>query len=228
MKKKRAKRVAPTSGGHRKKLKAVDERTTVKDVVLIPGPKANIVPKGAARKELFVRGFVTTFELRPSMTEKQIRDVLEEKLNKKLESIAFPKFEFVRAVSNKLIRPELSAGESFDGRMVRHFPAQGPVYIRATKDIAKNLLKSYTNAMGDEDSDDSAEELPAIFSEDDSDNDKPLTIYQVPDVVHAPNIPSTSSGIDESTTSITTSIPFPTCNNCFPLAHIQEHADRCA
>ena len=123
----------------------------VKDVVLMPQPKACVVPKGAVREELFIRGFATTFELSPSMTEREIRWILEEKLKHKLQSISSPKFEFMRAVNNKLIRPELSDGESFDGRMVKHFAAQGPVYIRATKDIG-SLLK-FSSAKADDESD---------------------------------------------------------------------------
>ena len=133
------------------------ERKSVKDVILLPGPRVKCVPKGVAREELHVRGFTTTFELSSSMNEKEIRAILAEKLKYKLGNRLGPKFIFLRTVSNKIIVPTLSENERFDGRMIKHFAGQGPVYIRVLRDISSTLTHGHWKRL-DPDSISSGEE----------------------------------------------------------------------
>jgi hypothetical protein len=49
-------------------------------------------------------------------------------------------------VSNKIVVPDVSTAgsssrESFDGRMLKHFSGQGPIYIRAVKDISSIFFR---------------------------------------------------------------------------------------
>ena len=65
----------------------------------------------------------------------------------------------VRAVSNKIVSPsEGSASSSvepecFDGRMLKHMSGQGPIYIRATKDISSALFRGKWAKLQDDSSD---------------------------------------------------------------------------
>ena len=67
-----------------KKPKGNELRSTLKDVILLPGPKQNKVPRGLEREALFAHGFTTTIELNAGMHESEIRSFLEEKFQKKL------------------------------------------------------------------------------------------------------------------------------------------------
>ena len=100
------------------------ERKSVKDVILLPGPKVSNIPKGIAREELFVRGFTTTFELLTFTSEEEIRTILEAKLKDKLGESWGPKFTFFQAVGNKIIAPDLSESECYDDKMIKHFQGE--------------------------------------------------------------------------------------------------------
>ena len=169
--KKRAKSFSSKASKKKSAKVSQTERKLLKDVILLPGPKVSTVPKGVAREDLFARGFTTTFELSPSMIEKDIREVLEQKFQDKLRNIPAPKFTFVRAVSNKIVVPDVStagssSGESFDGRMLKHFSGQGPIYIRAVKDISSVFFRGQWAKHKDDNSDsdvssESDDSLPA-------------------------------------------------------------------
>jgi hypothetical protein len=106
-----------------KKPKGNEQRNVLKDVILIPGPKEQKVPRGTKREALFSHGFTTTIELNLTMNESDIRAVLEEKFaNKFASSQKCPKFEFVRGVHNKIISIESKGdqGPSCDARFLKH------------------------------------------------------------------------------------------------------------
>ena len=67
-----------------KKTKHVEQHSTIKDVVLLPGPMFNKVPHGATQEGLYSNGFVATLELIPTMSEQEIRKDLEEKFKHRL------------------------------------------------------------------------------------------------------------------------------------------------
>lgn len=201
------------------------ERKSVKDVILLPGPKVNCVPKGVAREELYVRGFTTTFDLSLSMNEEEIRQVLEEKFKDKLGNIlAGTKFIFVRAVSNKIVVPSLSKTESFDGRMLKHFAGQGPIYIRALADISSVLIKGQwkriehdSSGSGDESDDDPSEPCPGS-----------LLHPASPDISTTKLLPKPSTSTANEPSCSRNVISCPTCHNAFPVSEIEQHADVCA
>ena len=80
----RSKKRAKSTSVNAKKTKQVEQRSTIKDVILLPGPTFNKVPRGATREGLYSNGFVTTLELIPTMSEQEIRTNLEEKFKRKL------------------------------------------------------------------------------------------------------------------------------------------------
>ena len=80
----RGKKRAKSTKVNAKKTKHVEQRSTIKDVILLPGPKFNKVPRGATREGLYTNGFVTTLEQILTMSEQEIRENLEEKFKRKL------------------------------------------------------------------------------------------------------------------------------------------------
>ena len=80
----RGKKRAKSTQVNAKKTKQVEQRSTIKDVILLPGPTFNKVPRGATREGLYSNGFVTTLKLIPTMSEQEIRTNLEEKFKRKL------------------------------------------------------------------------------------------------------------------------------------------------
>ena len=202
---------------------ASNERKSVKDVILLPGPKVSNVPKGVAREELFVRGFTTTFELSTFMSEEEIRTILEAKLKDKLGESWGPKFTFVRAVGNKIIAPQLSESECYDGKMIKHFSGQGPVYIRANKDISSLLIqwkRDATESSSDEDDDDALTCSTPVQT-------------QLP--TPSCNLITTSGAAQPSTSNASShslsnqrKVRCPTCRYSFPPEDIEVHADGCA
>ena len=133
-----------------KKSKSNEQRTVLKDVILLHGPKQDKVPRGIARESLFALGFTTTLELSHTMEEGEIRSLLEEKFKNKLKSISRKgnKFQFVRAINSKIIPLENTKQERqapCDGRLLKHISGQGPLYIRANEDISAPL-QPYLNS----------------------------------------------------------------------------------
>ena len=62
-----------TNVTNKSKAKYGDSRTSLKDVILLPGPNHHKVPRGYARESLFSRGFTTTIELDTGMSEDGVR-----------------------------------------------------------------------------------------------------------------------------------------------------------
>ena len=154
-----------------KKPKCNEQRTVLKDVILLHGPKQDKVPRGMAREALFALGFTTTFELSSAMGESEIRSLLEEKFKSRLDSISRRgnKFQFVRAINSKIIPIEnfnqQEGHATCDGRLLKHISGQGPLYIRANEDISAPL-QAYLNSKQrrDEKSDDTDNEIESESS----------------------------------------------------------------
>ena len=190
----RSKKRAKYTSVNAKKTKQVEQRSTIKDVILLPGPTFNKVPRGATREGLYSNGFVTTLELIPTMNEQEIRKNLEEKFKRKLSrSKKVPKFEFVRAINSKIICARKQDCQ-IDGRLLKQISGQAPLYIRATTDISSSLNVYLKN---EESSDDSQS------SEGDEEVDEQIiksTMYQKdqkPNVVH----------VDDTDTSTVVNFP---------------------
>jgi hypothetical protein len=146
-----------------KKPKCNEQRTVLKDVILLHGPKQDKVPRGISREALFALGFTTTLELSISMQESEIRSLLEEKFKNKLESISRKgnKFQFVRAINSKIISLENTNQQECqapcDGRLLKHISGQGPLYIRANEDIGAPL-QAYNSKQKRHDKDDNTDD----------------------------------------------------------------------
>ena len=184
-----------------KKTKHVEQPSTIKDVILLPGPTFNKVPRGATREGLYSNGFVITLELTPTMSEQEIiRENLEEKFKHKLlRSKKVPKFEFVRAINSKIICASRQDCQSFDRRLLKHISGQALLYIRATTDISSSLNMYLKNEENSDDSQSNEDEVDEHIIK--------STMYQKeqkPDVVH----------IDDSDNSTVASFP---CGSTLPL-----------
>jgi hypothetical protein len=229
-----------------KKPKGNEQRNVLKDVILIPGPKEQKVPRGTKREALFSHGFTTTIELNLTMNESDIRALLEEKFaNKFASSQKCPKFEFVRGVHNKIISIESKGdqgqGPSCDARLLKHISGQGPIYIRANESIT--ILPDACVTIKDESSSSEGN------ATDDEYTILRTTMHQLsPTSTSTANrtildgSPSTSgSNQNESTntiarlvdstptqSSIQRILTCPTCYEKFGIEEIEEHADVCA
>ena len=203
----RGKKRAKSTQVNAKKTKQVEQRSTIKDVILLPGPTFNKVPRGATREGLYSNGFVTTLELILTMSEQEIRTNLEEKFKRKLSrSKKVPKFEFVRAINSKIISARRQDCQSFDGRLLKHISSQAPLYIRATTDISSSLnvyLKNEESSGDSQSSEDNEEEVDEQIIK--------STMYQKdqkPDVVD----------VDDTDSSTVVSFP---CNLTLPSASLE-------
>ena len=79
-------------------------KPVLRDVVLLPSPKIDYVPRGSKREQLYTEGYViSAFEIRDSHTENEIRKRVTNAFGEKLRNIPEPKFKFVRAVGNKIV-----------------------------------------------------------------------------------------------------------------------------
>ena len=201
----RGKKRAKSTKVNAKKTKHVEQRSTIKDVILLPGPKFNKVPRGATREGLYTNGFVTTLELIPTMSEQEIRENLEEKFKRKLLGAEkVPKFEFVRAINSKIICARRQDCQSYDGRLLKHISGQAPLYIRATTDISSSLnMFNFKNEESSDGSQSNEEEVdeqdiikstmfkkeqkPCVVHIDDSDTNTTVSF------LHGSTLPSTSN-----------------------------------
>ncbi|XP_031559879.1 uncharacterized protein LOC116296066 [Actinia tenebrosa] len=66
------------------------------------------------------------------MSEEEVKNTIDELFESALLSIQEPRYEFVRAIGNKIISVP---NGPFTGKLVKYLSKQGPVYIRAKKDI---------------------------------------------------------------------------------------------
>ena len=147
------------------KVSVEKNKTYLKDVILLPSPKVTYVPKGHAREDLFLNGFVISgYVLNSSDTEIVIKENLEKEFREIfncMESVL--KFEFVRAVEKKVVTLK-TVGEK-NGKTIYHVAGcrDRPIYIRAMEDV-RYLLSS--------------KELFPSGSDDDSEDGFDISIHQ--------------------------------------------------
>lgn len=132
-----------SKGQKRKRQASGEEKSTsndkpvLRDVVLLPSPKMEDVPRGSKREELYTHGCViSAFEIRDADTEEEIRRKMITAFNENFKDLPEPKFKFMRAVGNKIIDP---ACENYNGKVLKYLNKQGPVYIRAVSAISLKL-----------------------------------------------------------------------------------------
>ena len=212
---------------------------------MLPSPDIKVVPRGWKREELYEKMFaVSAVEVRESMSEDEIRQKFSNIFEEKIVSLPEPKFHFVRAVGNKIIDPGC---RSYDGKVIKYLSKQGPIYVRATKDIPSGLHIQHdqNEHISDENNSDDNSEQQALaplasplltalapsqaqgetsveIIEDDSDdgNDDVLLVPAFESNAHTP------VQINETYPAVMVSCP--TCTMSFPADEIARHADRCA
>ena len=236
---KKSKRSKTSKNNNGKKLKLNEARTTLKDVVLIPYSRQTKVPRGREREAIFSSGFLSTFELDPSMDEEGIRTALESKFAVKFSNTRkSPKFEFMRAVHSKLISLETDGCPKCDGRLLKHVSGQGPIYIRAKEDISVSV-HSLVKIEDDDSSDDISSEDDDIILKTTMFEDQFTSSFSsqnlgdnlkstLPPLLHSSSLHDISHETSSvAATSTTSSILCPTCNMKFKIDEIEEHADLC-
>ena len=96
--------------------KRLAEKEWIKDVILLPSPKAKTVRRNLLRETLFDEGFVISeFKLKSSASEKELTSSIEKALSDKMAFISgSPKFNFVRAVEKKIVEIRNSPRRSLE------------------------------------------------------------------------------------------------------------------
>ena len=182
-------------------------KAVLKDVVLLPSPKVDEVPRGQFRETLYSKNFAASaVEFSDEMQEEEIRCKCNELFERKLRCCSEPKFYFVRAVGNKIV--ELNSGP-FTGKVAKQVSKQGPLYIRVTTEVHDESLKRwYGSCQGDEEGDD-----PLESEEDESLMDSPFALKSMheSEVTEPPNKKihqmTASDGENKASTS-------PSCSGC--------------
>ena len=125
------------------KKSANSTKLVLKDVILLPCPKIEYVPRGIFPEQLYSKGLVeSAVEISDEMTEEEIKQKFNDCFQDKIKYLTEPKYDFVRAIGNKIIA--VNSGP-FNGKMCKYLAKQGAVYIRSCMEIYhKHLNKWYT------------------------------------------------------------------------------------
>ncbi|XP_028517625.1 uncharacterized protein LOC114575961 [Exaiptasia diaphana] len=212
----RGKRFEPYSKGKGKttstrgKSKATSA-PVLKDVILLPNPKMSDVPRGKTREELYVRKLVyPAFEFTNEMSSSEIIDRLSSFFQRRLKG---KYFEIVRSVGNKIVAAGVPQ-ESINGRVIKHFSGQGPVYLRCVSPMETDFDWVSDDEEDDfsDDENDKKNDVQVINDDKDNDNDLLKPIF-LPNIASSSNSasdplashrPSTSAAGDPPSTSAST------------------------
>ena len=98
-------------------------KSTFKDVILLPSPSNNVVPRGTVREKLYTEGLAKSAEeISDDMSEQTIREQFSKTFQGKLDGQPEPKFDFIRAIGNKIIPVNSSA--PFTGKLLKYLARQ--------------------------------------------------------------------------------------------------------
>ena len=212
------------------------EKSVLRDVVLLPSPTIDCVPRGSNREKLYTQGCViSAFEIRDSHTENDIRKRMVDAFGEKLKDLPEPKFKFVRAVGNKIIDPSC---ETYTGKVLKYLNKQVPIYARAVSAISEQDLSDEEKETMSMDSDDDILFISAFEQRGDSSTKSTDKMQGVNE--GASTSKNTEREQRESSTtrqhrhiSVSDSphpieVNCPTCYRSYPASEIAEHADSCA
>ena len=235
----KGKKKQSSSRGQKRKLEEAEKvnssKPFLKDVIMLPSPDIKVVPQGWKREELYDKMFaLSAVEVSENMSEKEIRQTFTKIFAEKIAGLSEPKFNFVRAVGNKIIDPGC---QSYDGKVVKYLSKQGPIYIRATKHIPSGLKIIHGNDRTSDESnsdDDSEEQLQAKSQVEGQLRETSMEIYEIDDdcddaLLSVPTFASDANvpvQMNETIPAVVVSCP--TCTRSFPSAEIAAHADICA
>ena len=193
---------------------------------MLLSPSNNVIPRGKVREKLYTEGFAKSAEeISDDMSEQTIREQFYKIFQGKLDGQPEPKFDFIRAIGNKII-PVNSSGP-FTGKLLKYLARRGPIYIRARANEERNLRRWFKELTEDNqvkvssgESDDN--ELPCAFDRIPSSSTSNASIVCKSQLIAGNNINL------ESPLPASPAICCPTCHNFFPPYTIAEHADVCA
>ena len=212
------------------------------DVILLPNTKMTSVPHRAIREELHVTNFVASaVEIKGEVEEAEIRTTFENLFTSKLPTVVAHKFQFVRAVGNQIIEPKVD--HPWHGKMVKHISGQGPVYLRS----AKNFETDFIWAPEEDDSGSDSDAVLAAMLDKSSSSPTQVSVEHYFIAAAPTTEPSASSdeaididnyqppvedhmNVHVACTSSVFALPgvlCPTCQESFPPAEIEGHADFC-
>ena len=203
---------------------SASSKLVLKDVVLLPSPNIEDVPRGLFREQLYSKGFAESdVEIADEMTEEEMKDKFNNCFSDKIKYLTEPKYEFVRAIGKKIIR--VNSGP-FSGKMCKYLAKQGAVYIRSCMKIYdKDLSKWYSMDKVEENASSEDELLQDRFSTSSTlCASNPRKVLKVD--LSEDTAPATSNA--PSPDPILTGVVCPTCHAKFPVQEIGTHADLCA
>ncbi len=209
---------------------SASSKLVLKDVILLPSPNIEDVPRGLFREQLYSKGFAeSAVEISDEMLEEEMKCKFNNSFKDKIKYLTEPKYDFVRAIGNKII--SVNSGP-FNGKMCKYLAKQGAVYIRSCMEIYdKDLHKWYSMDKVEEENGSGEDELlrdpfsthsslcaskPKVLKVDLSEDTAPTTSC-APSTSYAP-----------SSEPISSDVVCPTCHDKFPVQEIETHADLCA
>ena len=145
----------------KKKGRESNCKSLLKDLILLPSPRIENVPRGRFREYLYANGFAeSAVGVSDQMTEEDIKAKVSNIFEQKLELIPEPRYHFVRAIGNKIIKVN---NGPYTGKLLKHISKQGPVYIRSIVDVPGEDLEGWLGEkLEDEVSDDESLLRPAF------------------------------------------------------------------
>ena len=117
------------------KVKAIDNRPFMRDLVLLDGPATVVVPRQGARLALMEKGHVIsgcrfTRGMNAAQVEIAIMEALDGKVPQGVD------IEILMSVHTSLVAPTLAPGQQgIDGALLQRLFQNKPVYVRPSKQI---------------------------------------------------------------------------------------------
>lgn len=146
--------------GKGKKRKAQDDKESIFEIVVLKKNEDAFKDEDTLKEEyIFCEQMVVLsgmINLKSSMTELEIRKIIEKSLKGKLPLLNFNDFKFVKRDRNKIITPCVEKDFKWNFAQIKRLVGQGKLYVRLTSNI---------RLWNDEHSD-SSDDLPPVFNRD--------------------------------------------------------------
>ncbi|KAK6494595.1 G2/M phase-specific E3 ubiquitin-protein ligase-like [Huso huso] len=130
--------------------------TFTKEVVLLPDPTAELVPRRGTKQWLFDNGHVkNAVEFQKDWDAKTIVEHLQMVFQDKIDSTT--QFEILMGLHNKVVKPNLVAGQTLSGFLIHKVFASKAMYLRPNKmllqmphDDTNKITNAYASDLQDE------------------------------------------------------------------------------
>ena len=111
----------------------------LKDIIVLPSPRIESVPRGRFREHLYGNGFAeSAVSITDEMSEEEITAKIANILKDTFEFLPEPKYSFVRSIGCKIIKLNSAP---YTWKLIKYISKQGPVYIRSDIDVPGGVLK---------------------------------------------------------------------------------------